>query len=79
MSVQSSHNHLVRLQEEARRHRVVELPGDAHRPAPLVGVVSGGPEEDKRLRYTVYFVVFADEEEDLAPLLFMFDVAPAGR
>ena len=67
------------LQEEARRHRVIELQYDTHRPAPLVGAVPGGPEEDERLRDAVDLVELADEEEDPVPPAFMLDVASAGR
>jgi len=73
-----SHNHLVCLQEEARRHRIVEFPYDTHRSAPLVGAVPGSPEEDVGLRDAVDLVELADKEEDPAPATFMFDVAPTG-
>lgn len=57
-----SYHHLVCLQEEARRHRAIEFPGDAHRPAPFMGEVPGDSEEEIRLRDAVDLVVLADEE-----------------
>ena len=46
---------------------MVEFPYDTHRPAPLVGAIPGGPEEDIGLRDTVDLVELTDKEEDPAP------------